>query len=82
MTDEGNTSGRVQPALEQFVTVDPRDVGCEQTMSLLDVYVDTVLAGMEAELAMPGVAAHLRSCVPCVTDFDGLLAAAAASNGE
>jgi hypothetical protein len=64
------------PELERFLATDPRDVGCGQAMEVLHVYVDLVLSGVDAELAHPGVAAHLRACGPCAEDFDGLLAAA------
>jgi hypothetical protein len=64
-------------ALDEFLRADPRDVGCEQAMKVLDIYVDVVSAdGAEAaERRFPGVAAHLRACGPCGEDFDGLLAA-------
>lgn len=64
-------------ALDQFLRTDPQDVGCEQAMDVLDVYVDVVVAdGAEtAERRFPGVATHLRACGPCGADFDGLLAA-------
>jgi hypothetical protein len=64
-------------ALDEFLRVDPRDVGCEQAMEVLDIYVDVVSAG-GAEAAgrrFPDVTAHLRACGPCGEDFDGLLAA-------
>ena len=64
-------------SLDRFLRTDPRDVGCEQAMEVLDIYVDVVSAdGAEAaERRFPGVAAHLRACGPCGEDFDGLLAA-------
>jgi hypothetical protein len=64
-------------ALDEFLRTDPRDVGCERAMEVLDIYVDIVSAdGAEAaERRFPGVSAHLRSCGPCGEDFDGLLAA-------
>ena len=63
-------------AVEQFLRTDPRDVGCEQAMELLDIYVDTMMTeGAEVtERRYPGVAAHLRACGPCGEDFAGLLA--------
>jgi len=63
--------------LDEFLRVDPRDVGCEQAMEVLDIYVDVVSSdGAEvAERRFPGVTAHLRACGPCGEDFDGLLAA-------
>ena len=80
MTDEHRPVADVRAALEKLFTVDPRDAGCEQTMELLDVYVDTVIAGRDPEATMPGITAHLRSCLPCRTDFEGLLAAVTANN--
>ena len=64
-------------ALDQFLRTDPRDVGCERAMELLDIYVDALLAeGASAtERRYPGVAAHLRACGPCGEDFAGLLGA-------
>jgi hypothetical protein len=64
-------------ALDQFLQTDPRDVGCERAMELLDIYVDAVIAeGADAtEYRYPGIAAHLRACGPCGEDFAGLLAA-------
>ena len=65
------------PALESFLSTDPRDVGCAQAMELLHVYVDLVAGDGPARAAQryPGVTAHLRACGPCGDDFDGLLAA-------
>ena len=65
-------------ALDEFLRTDPRDVGCERAMEVLDVYVDVVRAdGAEvAERRFRGVAAHLSACGPCGEDFDGLLTAA------
>ncbi|MGH3283697.1 MAG: hypothetical protein ACRDPD_03260 [Streptosporangiaceae bacterium] len=64
-------------ALDEFLRTDPRDVGCERAMDVLDIYVDVVRAdgAAAAERRFPGVAAHLRACGPCSEDFDGLLTA-------
>lgn len=62
-------------ALQRFLHTDPDDVGCEQALQILHVYVELVAAGDRAHERYPGVAAHLRACVPCGKDFDGLLAA-------
>lgn len=67
------------PALDHFLTTDPRDVGCEQAMQILHLYVelinDETTAGPAAADRFPGVAAHLAACGPCDEDFQGLLAA-------
>ena len=64
-------------ALDQFLRTDPRDVGCERAMEMLDIYVDMLVAeGADAtERRYPGVVAHLHTCGPCSEDFAGLLAA-------
>jgi hypothetical protein len=64
--------------LEEFLRTDPRDVGCDQALRILHVYVDLVLGETEQAAARryPGVAAHLLACGPCAEDYHGLLAAA------
>jgi hypothetical protein len=64
-----------QSALDRFLQTDPRDVGCEEAMEILHVYVELVAADDEAEERYPGIAAHLKACGPCSEDFAGLLAA-------
>ena len=76
-TDDTGNAGR--NALLGFLTTDDSDAGCEQTLELLHVYVELMLAGQDPERAYPGSTAHLRSCGPCVEDFDGLMAAAHAA---
>lgn len=61
--------------IERLLRTDPRDVGCEEAMEVLHIYVDLVAGGAGAAARYPGVAAHLRACGPCAGDFDGLLAA-------
>jgi hypothetical protein len=63
--------------LEEFLRTDPRDVGCDQALRILHVYVELVLGETEQAAARryPGVAAHLLACGPCAEDYDGLLAA-------
>lgn len=61
--------------LDRFLRTDPRDVGCEEAMRLLHIYVELVAGGADASASYPGVAEHLRACGPCGEDFDGLLAA-------
>ena len=63
------------PELEAFLRTDPRDVGCDQALRILHVYVDLVLSDTAEAAARryPGVAAHLLACGPCAEDYDGLL---------
>ena len=69
-------------ALDRFLATDEADVGCEKTMELLDAYADLLTAGEDPELRFPGLAAHLRSCLPCADDLDGLLATIRSSERE
>jgi hypothetical protein len=66
------------PELDRFLHTDPRDVGCDEALRILHVYVELVLddeTGAEAATRYPGVAAHLLACGPCADDFEGLLVA-------
>jgi hypothetical protein len=66
--------------LDRFLLTDPQDVGCEQAMDLLDVYVELVAADPGAAARRyPGIAAHLAACGPCAEDFAGLLAVVTAA---
>ncbi len=64
-----------------FLATDARDVGCEQALEILHVYVEMVLKDAPGLAArrFPGVAVHLAACGPCDEDFQGLLAAAGAT---
>ena len=62
-------------ALRRFLETDPRDVGCDEAMAMLHVYVDLVAQHGSAADRYPGIAAHLSACGPCADDFAGLLAA-------
>lgn len=61
--------------IERFLHTDPRDVGCDEAMEVLHIYVDLVATGDGAQERYPGVTAHLRACGPCAEDYEGLLAA-------
>ena len=69
------------PGLDRFLAADPRDVGCEQALEILDVYFEMVLEDAPGLAArrFPGVAVYLAACGPCDEDFQGLLAAAGAT---
>jgi hypothetical protein len=60
--------------LDRFLTTDPRDVGCDEAMAVLHVYVELAATGEDPGRRFPGVAAHLAACGPCADDFQGLLA--------
>jgi hypothetical protein len=65
-----------ETALHRFLETDPEDVGCQQAMELLHIYVELVASdAAAAQERYPGIAVHLKACGPCSEDFDGLLAA-------
>jgi hypothetical protein len=67
------------PELERFLRTDPKDVGCDEAMTVLHVYADIVARDEDPEVLYPGVTAHLRACGPCAEDLHGLLEAIRAS---
>ena len=62
--------------LARLLAADPGDTGCEVAFQSLDRYVESHLGEASPEQRFPGVAAHLGSCVPCGTDYLGLIATA------
>ena len=50
------------------------DAGCEGGMVVLAEYVEAELAGRDAAVLFPAVAAHLRNCPACAEDYRGLMA--------
>ncbi len=58
--------------LDRFLRTEPWDVGCDEAMAVLHIYVDLVAAGGDAAGRYPGVAAHLAACGQCGEDFTGL----------
>lgn len=63
------------PALNRFLTTDPKDVGCGEAMVVLHIYAEIVAKGEDPDVLYPGVTAHLRACGPCEEDLQGLLEA-------
>ena len=69
------------PGLDRFLAADPRDVGCEQALEILHVYVEMVLEDAPAWrlTAIPASPRTWLRADPCDEDFQGLLAAAGAT---
>lgn len=73
----------VRMQLDRFLTTDPADVGCDEALRLLHVYVDLFQADRaDAQDHFPGIVAHLAACGPCGDDFKGLLAAVSQSDPD
>jgi len=70
------TQKEVRAHLERFLHTDPGDVGCDEALRLLHVYVDMFDADPRtAQGRYPGIVTHLAACGPCGDDFAGMLAA-------
>jgi hypothetical protein len=78
--EAGDQPGDHWARLDAFLQTDPRDVGCDTTMEMLDVYAELLLAGSDPAERFPGLHAHFLACGPCAEDLEGLLAALAAED--
>jgi hypothetical protein len=50
------------------------EVTCDVCFEELDRYVELEVAGVDADAAVPGMAAHLRGCPACFEEHAGLTA--------
>jgi len=53
------------------------EVGCDTCFAELDRFVELELAGHDADVALPGLRAHLDGCPACREEHESLLALAA-----
>lgn len=60
---------------ESFLATDPRDIGCDEAMGVMHIYVDLLAEGVDAAEKYPGMAAHLAACEPCAEDVRGIFSA-------
>ncbi|MGE5092216.1 MAG: hypothetical protein ACM3OH_08610 [Bacillota bacterium] len=61
--------------LERLLGHPERDPGCEAAFEQFDRYCDAVRRGADAAREFPAFIAHIRNCVACREDTEGLLAA-------
>jgi predicted anti-sigma-YlaC factor YlaD len=45
------------------------EIGCDACFERLDEYVDAELCGNDADVAVPGMSAHLDGCPACREDY-------------
>ncbi len=57
------------------------ELTCEECFEHLDHHVELVLAGADAEAAVPGMAAHLEGCPACAEDHESLMALVSGETG-
>jgi hypothetical protein len=67
-----------RPELEQVLgrVLGPAEpeVGCDVCFAELDRYVDLLVAGADADAAIPGLRAHLAGCPACREEYESLYA--------
>jgi len=51
---------------------DGPELTCDACFEQLDRYVEIELAGGDADIAVPGMAAHLQGCPACSEEHDSL----------
>ena len=61
-------------ALERLLGPAGPQLGCDECFSELDRHVEVELGGGAADLAVPGMAAHLVGCPACLEDYESLRA--------
>lgn len=62
--EAGEAAMSAENPLDRFLSTDPRDGGCAETVALRHVYVELTLAGRDPESRDPRIAAHLPVCEP------------------
>ena len=67
----------VTQALRALLGPGAPEVGCDTCFAELDRFVELELAGHDADVALPGLRAHLDGCPACREEHESLLALAA-----
>jgi anti-sigma factor RsiW len=65
---------RFAPVLSRLLGPGLPEITCEACFEELDRYVDLQLAGADAEISVPGMAAHLSGCPACAEEYASLTA--------
>ena len=60
----------------------PEELGCDECLERVDIFVEEELSGKNAAEAMPLVQDHLDKCGDCREEFEALLAALRATEGS
>ena len=73
MSEQGRRPRGVK-AIEALLGPDEPELSCEECFAQLDRYVELELGGADADLAVPGMRAHLEGCRACDEDHRSLRA--------
>lgn len=77
-----NLPGEAGRLAERLLGPSGPELGCEECFEALDTYVESELAGMDADAVVPRMRAHLQGCPACRSDHDDLLAFLLADPGS
>lgn len=71
----------ITPALRRLLGPSEPEIGCDECFEKLDRYVDLELSGADADVAVPGLRAHLDGCPACREEHESLHALAGDTQG-
>jgi hypothetical protein len=64
--------------IERMLGPSGPELGCDECFDVLDEYVELELHGGDADVAVPGMRAHLEGCPACREEHESLRALLAA----
>jgi hypothetical protein len=64
--------------IERMLGPSGPELGCDECFDVLDEYVELELHGQDADVAVPGMRAHLEGCPACREEHESLRALLAA----
>ena len=64
--------------IERMLGPSGPELGCDECFDVLDEYVELELHGQDADVAVPGMRAHLAGCPACREEHESLRALLAA----
>lgn len=59
--------------LNDLLRTVPNDLGCDASARFLEQVAEAMVSGVRPERFFPKVVAHLRMCVACREDLEGLV---------
>ncbi|WP_394836582.1 hypothetical protein LVJ94_06695 [Pendulispora rubella] len=69
------TKQEIQWLVEGVLSTREDEIGCDDCLSRVGAYAETVLAGLTIPEALRTVEAHLRDCPECREEYEALLLA-------
>jgi hypothetical protein len=67
-----STRDRAHELLRRLVGPTGPEVTCEECVEFLDAYVESELAGEDADRRLPGMRVHMQGCPACYEEHESL----------